>query len=69
MDINMPSMDGCQTTELIRELFKKGDLRYDPYICALTAYTTQAFKEKAYQSGMNNYLMKPISLKQIDKVI
>jgi CheY-like chemotaxis protein len=44
MDINMPEMDGFQATEIIKELINKGDLKYKPFICVLTAYATDVFK-------------------------
>lgn len=32
-----------------------------PYICCLTAYTQQSYKDAAKLSGMNDFISKPIS--------
>ena len=50
------SSTGCQQdTELIRELEQW------PYICCLTAYTHQSYKEAAMGAGMNDFINKPMS--------
>ena len=57
MDCNMPIMDGFQATSRIKEYL--GEQRI--VIVALTAYTSQSFKEKCLGAGMDGYLTKPIS--------
>ncbi len=54
MDIRMPEMDGCEATKLIR--------RFMPNlpIIAQTAFTTEAEKNKAFESGCNDFINKPI---------
>jgi len=59
MDIQMPVMDGYKTTRRVRELQKSGDLPYIP-IVAVTANAMIGDKEKAIDSGMDNYLSKPV---------
>ena len=53
MDLQMPIMDGYETTQNIRELEK---VSYNKaYIIALTAHNTEAFKLKCYDSGMDSF--------------
>ena len=40
-----------------------------PYICCLTAYTMQSYKESAIQSGMNDFITKPISSLQLEDLL
>ena len=60
MDIQMPIMDGCTAAEKIRNSGRK-DAR-DVKIIALTAHVTHEYVLKAYQSGMNDHIAKPIEL-------
>jgi len=60
MDMQMPIMDGCAATEEIRNSGKK-DAK-DIKIIAMTANVLREDAERAYQSGMNAYLTKPIEL-------
>jgi CheY-like chemotaxis protein len=58
MDIQMPEMDGLETTKRIRK-----DISIDqPYIVAMTANAMPEDKEDCYNAGMNNYISKPIKL-------
>ena len=53
MDINMPLINGFETTKLIR---KKG---LTIPIIALTAFAKDEISEEAYEAGMNDVLIKP----------
>lgn len=65
MDIQMPEMDGIETTKRIREL----NLKSPPKIIAMTAYAMKEDKEKFIELGMDDYLPKPIRAnKLIEKV-
>ena len=61
MDCNMPFMDGYQTTHEIRQLLYLQGLP-QPVICAITGHTEQSYIKKAYQSGMNQVLSKPVNV-------
>jgi signal transduction histidine kinase/CheY-like chemotaxis protein len=59
MDLQMPIMDGIETTLEIRKLNDK--LKSQIPIIALTANILNEEKEKCYKIGMNGYLTKPIT--------
>ncbi len=67
MDIQMPRMDGYTATREIRTLAdnKKANIP----IVAITANAFEEDKEKAIASGMNGHIIKPISIKEIAKVL
>ncbi len=65
MDYNMPILDGLETTKIIRKKIKQ-DKRCIPII-ALTANAMKGEKEKAIKVGMNDYMSKPIMLKDLKK--
>ena len=58
MDVQMPVMDGYETTRAIRAM--DSHMRYAP-IVALTANATRPDIEKCLSSGMNDYLPKPFT--------
>lgn len=60
MDIQMPEMDGLETTANIRK-----SSRPQPYIIAMTANAMSEDKEICQQAGMDNYIAKPMKLKEI----
>lgn len=54
MDVQMPNLDGIQSTRLIR---KAG---YAAPIVALTAFSEESNRKECMESGMNEFLAKPI---------
>ena len=66
MDIQMPEMDGTQATKLIRENVLK---ELQPWIVALTAETAPAERQKILQYQMDDFLSKPISVDDLEKVL
>ena len=48
-----------------KEKQSKRKIKKNPFICALTACTSDDFKEKSSNSGMDGYMTKPISQKEI----
>jgi signal transduction histidine kinase/CheY-like chemotaxis protein len=56
MDVQMPEMDGYQTTRAIRKDGRFNDLA----IIAMTAHTLVSDRERCFQAGMNDYLSKPV---------
>ncbi|MEO9966982.1 MAG: PAS domain S-box protein [Reichenbachiella sp.] len=56
MDIQMPKMDGVQTTQNIKSLGTKNL----PPIVAMTAYSMEDDREKFMSQGLDDYVAKPI---------
>jgi len=68
MDVQMPGMDGRQTTEAIRQWEAERESGQIP-IVALTAHALANEKRALLQSGMDDYLTKPISERQLAQVV
>ena len=58
MDVQMPHCDGYEATKLIRK-HANPNIR-NILIIAMTASAIQGDREKCLESGMNNYLAKPV---------
>jgi len=67
MDVHMPVIDGCETTKIIRSL-KTKELAEIP-IVAMTANAFPEDKKKAFNSGVNAYLIKPVRINDLVKVL
>lgn len=65
MDVHMPQMGGVEATHKIREQPQHKDLP----IIALTAGVTEEEREKCQQSGMNDFVTKPINPTQLIHVL
>lgn len=63
MDIKMPRMDGLEATRIIRTYSEEIP------IIALTAYAFEADREKALESGCNDFVTKPVSEKALKKAL
>ncbi|MEZ7885479.1 MAG: response regulator [Bacteroidales bacterium] len=63
MDIRLPGMDGYEATSMIRKMNK------DVVIIAQTAYAFSSDKDKAIESGCNDYVSKPIRREELLKKI
>lgn len=65
MDVQMPHMDGLEATKLIRQT----DLNLGTPIIAVTAHAFKEEQEKLLDSGMDDYLPKPLDLKSLVNLI
>jgi CheY-like chemotaxis protein len=64
MDVQMPEMDGLETTMAIRQMAIE-----QPYIIAMTANAMSNDKDKCLNIGMNDYIAKPMRLSEIMKIL
>ncbi|KAF2799442.1 two-component sensor protein histidine protein kinase-like protein [Melanomma pulvis-pyrius CBS 109.77] len=67
MDVQMPHCDGYEATRLIRK-HKDPTIR-NILIIAMTASAIQGDREKCLDSGMNNYLAKPVRAKTLKALL
>lgn len=63
MDIQMPNMDGYHATVAIRELTDEAKANIP--ILAMTANAFEEDKRKAFNSGMNGHIAKPIDASEL----
>ncbi|WP_180114437.1 ATP-binding protein [Acinetobacter sp. YH12063] len=69
MDIQMPVMSGVDTTRAIRSLESTFENHKRLPIIALTAHALSDEKQKLLQSGMDDYVTKPIQMDQIIQIL
>jgi CheY-like chemotaxis protein len=67
MDVQMPGMDGFETTAAIRE--RERQTNEHVVIVALTAHAMKGDAERCLAAGMDAYLSKPISLSALNEVL
>ena len=67
MDIQMPKMNGYETTKYIRQ-FERQDIKDIPII-AMTANAFDEDKKNAIEVGMNAHISKPIDVENVIKTI
>lgn len=68
MDVTMPSVDGIETTQLIRQE-QAGEHHKDIFICAITAYADGDDRQRCMDAGMDEHVGKPLLMKSLLKVI
>lgn len=66
MDVQMPELDGIETTKIIRGSEEYRHVQNIPII-ALTAYAMAGDKDKCLEAGMDSYLAKPVDIKALEK--
>ncbi len=59
MDVQMPEMDGLETTALIRQRLHDDGRSHIPII-ALTAFALKGDREHFLEAGMDDYMTKPL---------
>lgn len=66
MDCQMPDMDGYEATWQIRNREKEQSSSSKVYIIALTANTKPQDRERCLNSGMDDYVCKPVQLVELE---
>jgi two-component system, cell cycle response regulator DivK len=61
MDLRLPGIDGLEATEVLKHY----PLTYEIPIWAITAYAMSGDKEKALESGCDDYFAKPFSMRML----
>lgn len=60
MDVQMPELDGLESTRRIRQMEKERKLSHTPVI-AMTAHVRDQDKEQCLDAGMNDFIAKPFN--------
>jgi CheY-like chemotaxis protein len=65
MDVQMPEMDGMETTRAIRQKW----LAIGPKIIAVTAHALEGDRERCIESGMDSYISKPVKMEELRAIL
>lgn len=68
MDVSMPVMNGMESTRAIRDYQLENGMPRCP-IVALTANAMKGDRERCIESGMDDFLTKPVLLKDLSKML
>lgn len=66
MDVQMPEMDGLETTQ---KIYQQWNAHKRPYIIAMTANAMQGDREICLNAGMNDYISKPVQIDSLRQAL
>ncbi len=69
MDIQMPGMNGLETTRRIRDWESTQGVLHRTPIFALTANTGEKDRALCLEAGMDNFLCKPIRMADLEELV
>eukprot|EP00826_Nyctotherus_ovalis_P030817 TRINITY_DN2460_c0_g1_i11.p1 TRINITY_DN2460_c0_g1~~TRINITY_DN2460_c0_g1_i11.p1 ORF type:complete len:293 (+),score=105.47 TRINITY_DN2460_c0_g1_i11:73-951(+) len=69
MDINMPIMNGVESTMNIRQVEKNSERKERIPIVAVTAHDSAKDRACCIQAGMQEYYLKPVTSKQLESIV
>jgi signal transduction histidine kinase/ActR/RegA family two-component response regulator len=69
MDMSMPVMDGFEATRAIRAIEKEREGCIPATIIAFTGLSSSRDESKALDSGVDVFLTKPVSFKEVSKLV
>lgn len=67
MDLGLPDMDGYIATKTMRHLEKKQS-NHTTIIIALTAHIDNEVRQNALESGMDDFLSKPLTIEKAQAI-
>lgn len=68
LDMSMPELDGVGATKEIRRIESADPGGKSTRILALTGMSTQEDKRRAFEAGVDGYLVKPVAFKTLDEM-
>ncbi len=68
MDLEMPQMDGIETTRHIRSSTDMATPNTVPVI-AITAFAFPADRKRCFDAGMDAFLTKPVDFKELEQIV
>jgi CheY-like chemotaxis protein len=69
MDMSMPVMNGFEATRAIRALERESDCRRPAIIIALTGLSSSRDESEALASGVDFFLTKPVSFREVSRLL
>lgn len=69
MDFEMPELNGYETTAAIRSFEHDNDKQTKSIIIGLSAHADKEYKIKAEESGMNDFILKPINQADLEQLL
>lgn len=69
MDLQMPVMDGLESTRKIRDYEKQIDSQSPATIIAITGVGSENVKKECMESGMTQFLTKPVKFKTLQQLL
>lgn len=69
MDYSMPEMDGPETARIIRSMQGINESADSLPIIALTGFATEDVRQICFESGMNDFLPKPVTIAALKDVL
>jgi len=69
MDLQMPIMDGLESTKKIREYERESHSEHQAIIIAITGVGNESVRKEAMDAGMSQFLTKPIKFKMLAQLL
>ncbi|NQU88021.1 MAG: response regulator [Mariniphaga sp.] len=69
MDMQMPELDGIESTREIRNFENNNNIENGVYIVAVTANAFSEDKQKCFKAGMNDFISKPFNEAELKNII
>jgi len=69
LDLSMPDVSGFDVAEEIRRIEARSKVATRTHICALTALTSTQDHNRAYESGVDDFLVKPARFHDLQAVV
>lgn len=69
MDCQMPEMDGYAATRALRQEEARSESHAHVVIVAMTAEAMKGDRERCLSAGMDDYIAKPVNLKELESVL